>query len=79
MKGRPSAGLVLLYGVMAGLVAFAAWGFVASWRLAGHTRMSIHGYIAMAIAAIFTALLAGGLLWLAFYSARKGYDDEHGP
>jgi hypothetical protein len=79
MKGRPSAGLVLLYALMGGLVLWAGWGFVASWRLAGPVRMSIHGYIAMAIAAVFTVLLAGGLIWLAFYSARKGYDDRQGP
>ncbi len=79
MKARPSIGLIALYAVMAGLVAFAGWGAVASWRLAGDTHMSVHGYIAMGIAGIFTGLLAGGLIWLAFYSARKGYDDQQGP
>jgi hypothetical protein len=79
MKARPSIGLVALYAVMAGLVMVAGWGAVASWRLAGDTRMSVHGYIAMGIAFVFTGVLAGGLIWLAFYSARKGYDDQQGP
>ena len=79
MKGRPSLGLIALYLVMGGLVVFAGWGAVASWWLAGDTRLSIHGYIAMGIAGVFTVLLAGGLIWLAFYSARKGYDDQQGP
>jgi hypothetical protein len=58
------------------MVIFAAWGAWASWRLAGDAPMSIHGWIAMGIAAVFTAGLTGGLMWLAFYSARKGFDDD---
>jgi hypothetical protein len=65
--------LVLLLG---GLVSWAAWGAWASWRLAGDTRMSVHGYVAMALAGGVTALLTGGLIWLAFYSAKRGYDDD---
>jgi hypothetical protein len=76
---RPSGGLLLLYGVMGALVLLAGWGAVASWRLAGHTAMSIHGWIAMGIAGVFTALLTGGLIALAFYSARHGYDDDQAP
>ena len=30
----------------------------------------------MGIAGVFTAGLTGGLMWLAFYSARKGFDDD---
>lgn len=71
---RPGVALLIL--VLAGLVVFAAWGAWASWRLAGDAPMSVHGYIAMAIAGGFTALLTGGLIWLAFYSARRGYDDD---
>jgi hypothetical protein len=76
VTGRPSPAIVLLILVMAGFVVLAGWGAWASWRLAGDVRMSIHGWIAMAIAGVFTAALAGGLIWLAFYSAREGYDDD---
>jgi hypothetical protein len=76
VRTRISAGLALLLLVLTALVLFAAWGAWASWRLAGDMRMSVHGYIAMAIAGGFTALLTGGLIWLAFYSARRGYDDD---
>ena len=76
---RPPAGMVLLYLVMGAMVVFSAWGAISAWRLAGDVRMSIHGYIAMGIAGLFTAALAGGLIWLAFYSARKGYDDDQAP
>ena len=61
---------------MIALGLFAARGAVMAWRLAGPTKMSIHGFIAMGIAAVGTLLLGGGLMWLAFYSARTGYDDD---
>ena len=37
--------------------------------------MSIHLWIALALALVFTAALGGGLMWLAFYSSREGWDD----
>jgi dolichyl-phosphate-mannose--protein O-mannosyl transferase len=76
VRPRIGPGFVLLTIVLAGLVVFAAWGAWASWRLAGDAPMSVHGYVAMAIAGFFTALLTGGLIWLAFYSARRGFDDD---
>lgn len=65
-------GAVLLF-----LLALAAvvWGLVASWEAAGDTVISIHGWIAIAIAFSVTGLLGGGLMWLAFYSSRRGWDD----
>lgn len=76
MTRRVSFGTLLLVAVLAGLVVFAGWGAWASWRLAGDVRMGLHGWIAMGIAGVFTALLTGGFTWLAFYSARKGFDDD---
>ena len=71
-------GVILLVVVLAGFLAFAVWGFQAVWRMAGPTHISVHGYIAMGIAAAFTVLLGGGLMWLAFYSSRRGYDEGAG-
>ena len=74
---RPATGVIAASCIGLGLMlALAVWGAVSSWRLAGDVHMSIHGWIAMGIAGVFTALLAGGLISLAFYSARKGYDDD---
>ena len=50
-------------------------GFFAAWKLSGPVQMSIHGYIALGLAGGVTLLLGGGLMWLAFYSANKGWDD----
>ncbi|HLI64918.1 MAG TPA: hypothetical protein VKU90_01020 [Caulobacteraceae bacterium] len=66
---------ILLVVVLAAMLAFAVWGLFAAWRLSGDTAISVHGYIALGLAGGMTLLLGGGLMWLAFYSSRKGYDD----
>ena len=76
MAQRPGTGTFILVIALASMVVFASWGAWASWRLAGDAPMSIHGWIAMGIAGVGVALLTGGFIWLAFYSARKGYDDD---
>ncbi|HEY8571928.1 hypothetical protein [Phenylobacterium sp.] len=67
--------LILLLSIAA-VGAFLAWGFYAT-----RTSGSITGgsWVLAAIivgGVVVTGALAGGLMWLAFYSARKGYDDE---
>jgi hypothetical protein len=69
------AGTIALTVALLAMLAFAVWGFFAAWKLSGDTPMSIHGYVALGLAAGVTLLLGGGLMWLAFYSNRKGWDD----
>jgi len=71
---RPSIGVVLGSAFLLSLAAFAVWGLITTWDFAGDVKISVHGYIAMALGVGGTVLLAGGLIWLAYYSARKGYD-----
>ena len=59
-------------GVLLGATAFV---LTAVHLLSGDLEISIHGYLAMAAAVIGTTALAGGLMWLAFYSSRAGWDD----
>jgi hypothetical protein len=73
---RPSAPVLVLALVLFGLLGFAGWGAWASWSLAGGTSMSVHGYIALAITVVGVLGLGGGLMWLAFFSARRGFDDD---
>jgi hypothetical protein len=73
---RSSLGVVLGSAFLVALAALAVWGLVATWDFAG-VKISVHGYIAMALGVGGTVLLAGGLIWLAYYSARKGYDQPH--
>ncbi len=71
---RPSFGVILGSTFLLALALLAVWGLVATWDFAGDVKISVHGYIAMALGVIGTVALAGGLIWLAYYSARNGFD-----
>jgi hypothetical protein len=58
------------------LLAFMGWAFwtTGSMRLAGASSTTS---LVMILAGVLgTGALAGGLMWLAFYSSRKGYDES---
>lgn len=38
-------------------------------------QISWHGWLAMGLGVVLTAVLGGGLMYLLFYSARHGHDD----
>ena len=73
--GRPSIAVGLVSFALLAALLFSVWGSMTAWRMAGDVRMSVHGYIAMALAAVFTLLFTAGFLWLAYFSARRGFDD----
>ncbi|MDO9711025.1 hypothetical protein [Paracraurococcus lichenis] len=56
-----------------GLAAYASW---SAWDAAGEVEIGFHGVVAMLLGAVFTLLLAGGLVALMLFSRRRGYDDE---
>ena len=62
-------------GLVAALLGLIAFVLGAVRALRGELPISIHGYLAMAIAVVGVTALTGGLMWLAFYSARSGWDD----
>ena len=62
---------------LAGVAAFMAWVASRSGALGGSwTGGSPHILAAMVIAVVGAGGLAAGLMWLAFFSARRGYDDR---
>lgn len=72
---RLAVALIAVVGVLvAALAVFAVW----NWETSGGPAVSIHGYIALALGALFTFALTAGLMALVFYSSRHGYDDEAG-
>lgn len=71
-----SPGLAVLIAALGLGLGFVIWAFFQLWALAKDATLTIHGWIAMSLAGVLTLALGGGLMWLAFYSARKGYDDQ---
>jgi hypothetical protein len=68
--------VILLSALGVAVVAFLVWGL---WATRGAGSWTGGSWVLAAIivgGVLFTGALAGGLMWLAFYSARKGYDDD---
>ncbi|UUX50989.1 hypothetical protein NUH88_04680 [Nisaea acidiphila] len=68
--------VILLAVSLFALLGAALWGVWELWFAVEDVEMSIHGFIALAAGSIFTLLLGGGLMWLAFYSSKHGYDER---
>jgi hypothetical protein len=67
--------------ILAGCAGLVVWMFAASEHLSGSWEASLKPiWIVALLGTLATGALAGALMWLAFYSARRGYDervDEH--
>ncbi len=74
-----SIGLVVLVSATVVLVLLSAYGVFVAARLGGYGALSLHGWIAMALAAVLSAALTFGFVMLAVYSDRSGFDDQDGP
>jgi hypothetical protein len=59
------AGIALL-----GILAFAVMFMVSAWTRTA-AQLSVHGWIALTLGVLFCGLMA-----LAFYSSRRGYDER---
>jgi hypothetical protein len=69
----------LSFLALAGFALFTGWAFFATKNMGkGWADLApIWPYVAGGVAV--TAILAGFLMWLAFYSANHGYDDRIDP
>ena len=66
--------IIILFGLLAASAGVAAY----VWVQLGDVEMSVHGYIALGLGAVFSLALGGGLMFLVFYSSRHGHDDDVG-
>ena len=65
-------GVVLaLVGLAVGAVAVSAF----AWIVTGPSQITVSGYIALGLCLALGGGLTVGLMWLMFFSARKGFDD----
>jgi len=76
---KHAVALGLTFFGLAAFAVFAGWAFVAGSRIGGGWRSlePIWPYVAGGV--LVVAALAGVLMWLAFYSARRGYDEPYDP
>lgn len=63
-----------LCAALAGAVFAAAKAFMEL-----QVDLGLHGWIALIGGSVLTVLLSGGLMGLAFFSARRGHDDALPP
>jgi hypothetical protein len=61
-------GAVLLCGAIVALL-------VPMWTMTAGMEMSGHGWTAIILMLVFCFGIGGGLMFLIFYSARRGHDD----
>ncbi len=82
-KNEPSSifsGGTLIAVAILGATLFV--GIVGFWIASVADKlppMSMHGWIALSLGAIFSLAIGGGLMWLSFYSSRNGFDDRADP
>lgn len=66
--------LIVALAVLLGLAIYAA---TDAWTGLEGTTMSAHGWIALCTGVLVTFALGAGLMFLVFYSNRRGYDDQN--
>jgi hypothetical protein len=60
------------------LLVAALWFAGKAWVHFSGGDIPFYGYVAIVGGVAVSLLVGGGLMALAFYSARHGYDDGHG-
>ena len=63
-----------LFAMLAGATGFAWY----VWRELGDVEISMYGWLALAGGIAVTLALGVGLMWLVYFSNRRGFDDEAG-
>lgn len=64
----------LLYLTLGGLLAAAVGVAIYTWDQMAGVDMSVDGVIALVLGVVISLALGMGLMFLVFYSHRKGYD-----
>ncbi len=67
----------IMIAVLAALLVVTLLAAIYLWWSLGDVDISLHGLIAMTLGALVSLALGGGLMFLVFYSNRRGHDDEH--
>ena len=74
MAKRYSFLIVLLVTIVLAAAAAGIFG----WQGMGEVEISGHGIFALILGTVFSLAMGGGLMFLVFFSSRRGHDDEAG-
>lgn len=66
--------MALLIVVLGAFLAGSIWFAVQAW-VGVEAEMSWHGWFALTLGVVLTAVVGVGLMALLFISSRRGYDD----
>ena len=61
------------------ILGIAVFGVHQLWTSLEGSAISTHGMIALILGVLVTFALGAGLMFLVFYSSRRGYDDIDDP
>ncbi|HEX3342464.1 MAG TPA: hypothetical protein VHT68_25190 [Pseudolabrys sp.] len=68
----------ILVTALVALLALSVWFAAYAWTHLGGDPLPTYGYVAIAGGVVISLVVGGGLMALAFYSSRHGYDDLSG-
>ena len=78
MRPRRVLALCLLFAAAAAVAAYVGWAFRAGAKI-GHGWSGLRPALPYLIAGALTVeCVIAAFVWLAFHSARRGYDDRAG-
>lgn len=69
---------LLLILLVALVVAAGAFVGILGWRGIAEVEVSGHGILALVLGAGLSLAMGAGLMFLVFFSSRRGHDDEAG-
>lgn len=67
---------VVLVALLAALLVATLLAGIYLWWSLGDVDISIHGLIALTLGCLVSLALGGGLMFLVFYSNRRGHDAQ---
>ena len=70
-----STKLLIICGFLITLAMVVAGSYLV-WQDMGAIELGFHGWLAVILGSVGTFGLGAGLMWLSFYSHRRGYDEE---
>lgn len=70
-----SRGNIILTASLLALLGAAVWVMIVGWQSAAGVEMSSGAIASMILGVAFSLVIGCGLMFLVFYSSRRGYDE----